>query len=142
MGTSLVTARPTTTVRPGCRSMDCSPVVLSSLNTTAQYTSIAGLGESERLEHRLRLGFGLRELARRIRIGDDPGACLHGHAIRKDHRRPDRDRGVEVDGAPAHVAHCAGIGAAAFRLELVDDLHRADLRRPGHGAGGEARLEY
>src|SRR6266550_1186499 len=141
MGTSLVTARPTTTVRPGCRSMACSPVVLSSLNTTAQYTSITGLGEGERLEDRLRLRFSLRELARRIGIGDDPGARLHGHAIRQHHRRADRDRGVEVDRAPAHVAHRTGVRAAALGLELVDDLHRAHLRRPGHGAGGEARLE-
>src|SRR6266699_6661601 len=114
MGTSLVTARPTTTVRPGCRSMACSPVVLSRLNTTAQYTSITGLGEGERLEDRLRLRFGLRELARRIGIGDDPGARLHGHAIRQHHRRADRDRGVEVDGAPAHVTHRTGVRAAAL----------------------------
>src|SRR5438093_296836 len=37
MGTSLVTARPTTRVRPSCKSMDWSPDVESSLNTSGKY---------------------------------------------------------------------------------------------------------
>src|SRR5205823_6157498 len=99
MGMSLVTARPTTMVRPGCRSMDCSPVVLSSLNTGAKYSSPSGLGERQGLEHGLRLVFGLPELARRIRVGHDAGTGLHHHAVRAHQRAADGDGGVEIRGA-------------------------------------------
>src|SRR5438309_343967 len=102
MGMSLVTARPTTMVRPGCKSIDCSPVVLSSLNTGGEYTSVPRLGEGERLEDGLRLGLRLDELARRIGVGHDPGARLHHHAIGKHDGRADGDRRVEVHRAPAH----------------------------------------
>src|SRR3989442_9624854 len=68
-------------VRPGTRSMACSPVVLSSLNTRRQYTSGPSLSEGQRLEHRLRLVLGLRELARRIGVRHDPRACLYHHSI-------------------------------------------------------------
>src|SRR5207247_3705353 len=126
-GTSLVTARPTTSVRPACRSMAWSPVVLSSLNTSAEYTSITCLGEGERLQHRLRLRFRLCELATRIGVGDDPGTRLHDHAVRQHDAGADRDRRVHVHRAPAYVAHRACVRAAALGLELVDDLHRPHL---------------
>ena len=48
-----------------------------------------------------------------------------------------RDRGVDVAGE-VEVADAAGVGAAPVVLQLGDDLHRADLRRAGDGAGGEA----
>jgi hypothetical protein len=41
----------------------------------------------------------------------------------------------------AEVAHGAGVQAALDRLDGVDDLHRADLRRADDGAGGEGGLE-
>src|SRR6266480_7379972 len=82
-------------LRPGCRSMDCSPVVLSSLNTGAKYTSPSGLGERQRLEHGLRLVLGLPELACRIRVGHDPGASLHHDPVPAHQRAADRDGGVE-----------------------------------------------
>src|SRR6267378_19601 len=49
MGTSLVTARPTTSLRPSWRSIDCSPDVLRSLNTGPKL--IACFGQRERPVH-------------------------------------------------------------------------------------------
>src|SRR5437667_78709 len=129
-------------LRPGCRSMDCSPVVLSSLNTGAKYTSPSGLGERQRLEHGLRLVLGLPELACRIRVGHDPGASLHHDPVPAHQRAADRDGGVEVRGTPADVPHRAGIGPAPLGLELVDDFHGAHLGRTRHGARGKAGLEH
>src|SRR6267143_7274555 len=88
MGTSLVTARPTTSLRPSWRSIDCSPEVLISLNTGPKL--IARFGERERPQHRLSLGFGLRKFVCGIGIGDDAGAGLHHDAILEHERRADR----------------------------------------------------
>src|SRR5207247_6421086 len=60
----------TTMVRPGCRSMDCSPVVLSSLNTSAEYTLPVSPGEGGALESRLRVAVYAR--ADRTRGCHDP----------------------------------------------------------------------
>src|SRR5881296_2379117 len=112
-------------VRPGCRSMDCSPVVLRSLNTKAKYSSRSGLGERQRLEHGLRLVLGLPELTRWIGIGHDAGARLHHDPVGAHERAADGDGGVEVRRTPADIADRAGVGAAPLRLEFVDDLHGA-----------------
>src|SRR5438132_12423144 len=109
--------------------MDCSPVVLSSLNTGAKYSSPPGLGERQRLEHRLRLVFGLPELARRVRVGYDARAGLHDDPVRAHERAPDGDGGVQVRGAPTHVSDRPGVGPTPLRLELVDD--RSEERRVG-----------
>src|SRR5690349_15170106 len=101
MGTSLVTARPTTSARPGCSSIDWSPVVLSSLNTGAEYTSVGGSREGQRPQDGLRLGFGLGELARRHGIGHDARARLHHHAVLEDDGGADGDGRVEILRAPA-----------------------------------------
>src|SRR5258708_35030549 len=106
-------------MRPGWRSMDCSPVVLSSLNTSAEYTSATSFGERQGLEHRLRLVFGLLKLARRIGVGDDPSPGLHHHAVALHQGAADRDRCVEARRAPADVAHRPGGRAAPLRLERV-----------------------
>src|SRR3989441_4054888 len=50
--------------------------------------------------------------------------------FRSHQRRADGDRRVETGRAPAHVPDRAGVRAAAFRLQLVDDLHGAHFRRP------------
>src|SRR5512143_66051 len=141
MGTSLVTARPTTSVRPGASSIDWSPEVLSSLNTVRKYTPIVPgrnrVASRERARDRpqdgLRLRLGLGELARRIGVRDDAGPGLDHHALGTDQGAADRDRRVEGGRAPAHVSHGAGIGPAPLRLQGVDDLHRPYFRRPGHG---------
>ena len=50
---------------------------------------------------------------------------------------PDGDRGVGVAGE-VEVADDAAVQPAPGRLQLVDDLHRPRLRRPGQRAGREA----
>ena len=54
--------------------------------------------------------------------------------------RADRDARVERP-ARQRVEHCAGVRPAPIALELGDDLHRAHLRRTGHGSGREARTQ-
>src|SRR5438874_12922614 len=139
MGTSLVTARPTTSLRPSWRSIDCSPDVLISLNTGPKL--IAGFGERERPQYRLRLGFGFREFVCGIGVSDYAGAGLHDHLILEHERRTDRDRRIEARRAPADVSDCTGVRSAALRLQLVDDLHRAHFGRAAHGARGETGAE-
>src|SRR5213076_2428981 len=118
MGTSLVTARPTTTVRPGFRSIDCSPVVLKSLNTGLPIYSSRRLGQRQCLQHGLRLVLRLQELARRVRVGDDAGAGLDHDPVLQHHGGADRDGGVEARGAPPDVTHRPGVRPPALGLEL------------------------
>ena len=54
--------------------------------------------------------------------------------------RADRDAEVEV-AAQVDVAEGPAVEPAAARLELVDDLHGADLRRAGERARRERRDE-
>src|SRR5512147_1987549 len=118
MGTSLVTARPTTSVRPGASSIDWSPEVLSSLNTVRKYTPIVpGRNRAasreragDRPQDGLRLRLGLGELAGRFGVRHDAGAGLNHHPFRTDHGAADRDRRVERGGATAYVSHGAGVG--------------------------------
>ena len=67
-----------------------------------------------------------------------PRAGLHVRDAVLDHDRADVDAGVEV-ARVAQVADRAAVEAALRRLELVDDLHRADLRRARQRARGQAR---
>ena len=53
----------------------------------------------------------------------------------------DGDGGVHV-AVPGQVADGAGVDAALDRLQLVDDLHGADLGRAGDGAGGEGGAQH
>ena len=81
----------------------------------------------DRPQHGPGLGLGLRELVVGPRVGDRAAAGLHvGHAV-LEHHGADVDAGVEV-AAVSEVADRAAVDAALDRLELVDDLHRADLR--------------
>src|SRR5713101_272754 len=131
MGTSLVTARPTTRMRPGARSIDWSPEVLSSLNTVGKYTPRvwernrrSGERQRERPQHRRGLRVGLRVFARRVRVGDDPRAGLQDDPVGLHDGAADGDRGIETGRAPADVADRAGVGTAPLRLQRIDDLHR------------------
>ena len=75
-----------------------------------------------------RLGHRLLVLVVGLGVGDGAAAGLDvGDAV-LDHDGADVDAGVEVAGV-AQVADRAAVAAALDRLELVDDLHRADLRR-------------
>src|SRR5438093_660463 len=76
----------------------------------------------------------------RIRIGHDacPGLNV-GHAV-FGHQRPDRDRRFEI-AVPIEEADCAAVRPALVGFQVGDDLHRANLRCSGEGAGGEARAQ-
>src|SRR6266487_2736588 len=79
----------------------------------------------DRAQHALRLGLGLGELVLGLGVGHRAAAGLDvGDAVLDDDRA-DVDAGVEVAGV-AEVADRATVSAALDRLELVDDLHRAD----------------
>src|SRR5437667_12739465 len=100
-----------------------------------------GRGHAQGQDEASRLGRRFEPLGLGIGVGDDAGADLHrrGPVVADD--RSDRDAGVEVAGV-GDVADGAAVGPALGRLELVDDLHRADLRRAGEGAGRNARLPH
>src|SRR3989454_2362471 len=72
--------------------------------------------------------------------GDDACAGRDTAAAARDHRRTDRDAGVETAVEP-DVAHRAGVWTAPVRLELGDALHGPDLRRAGDRPRREARAE-
>src|SRR5439155_27388028 len=76
----------------------------------------------------------------RIGIGDDAAADVDVDLLWRRNHRADRD--VELDVPIAgDVADRAAVGAAADGLELVDDLHGADLWRAGDAAAGESCSE-
>src|SRR5690606_2215259 len=57
-----------------------------------------------------------------------------------DYRSATGDGGVHV-AVPGQVAHRTAVDTALDRLQLVDDLHRTHLGRPGEGAGGQDRAQ-
>ena len=69
----------------------------------------------------------------------DPGSCLHMRLPIRDDARADRDREVHAPVARRDVPDRSRVRPAAFGLEFVDDLHRANLRCAGHRAGRERR---
>src|SRR5581483_10128738 len=73
--------------------------------------------------------------------GDDAGSGLDVRDAVTQQRGADRDGGVGVPGE-VQVADAAAVQAAPGRFELVDDLHRAGLRRPGEGAGRERGQQH
>src|SRR5262249_57184506 len=99
--------------------------------------------EAQGLEERPRLRLGLALLGRRIGVGHDPAPGLDDRVALVEDDRADGDAEVEV--APeVHVAERAPVNTPADGLELVDDLHGPDLRRPrerARGEGGGERVE-
>src|SRR5659263_411917 len=81
-----------------------------------------------------RLVLRLRVLDLGYGIGHDPGSRLHVRDAALDERRTDRDRRVRVAGE-VEVADGTSVHSASGQLQLVDDLHRAHLRRPGERPG-------
>ena len=61
-------------------------------------------------------------------------------AVAAHQRGADGDRQIQIAGG-AQPAGRAGVGAAAHRLELFDDLHRAPLGGAGDRAAGEGRAQ-
>src|SRR5437763_11951514 len=82
-------------------------------------------------EQGLRLVDALLLLEIRTRIRHDPGAGLHIHHAVLDERGAQHDAGVHLAGC-GEIADRAGVEAALFLLELVDDLHGPNLRRAGY----------
>ena len=77
----------------------------------------------------LKFGFG-------DRIVDPAAAGLDvGFAV-LEHGGADGDAAVEI-AVKTEVADRAAVGAAGGLLKFADDLHGADLRRAGEGAGGK-----
>ena len=75
-----------------------------------------------------------------MRVGDGAAARLQVRDAVLDDDGADVDRGVELAGV-GEVADRAAVAAALDRLELVDDLHRADLRRARERARRERRAQ-
>src|SRR5690606_31312578 len=100
-----------------------------------------GLDELGGMDHRARLGLGLGPLVLGNRVVDHARGGLHiEHAVAHD---AGADRDGEVHGARvAQVPAGAAVDATLGDLELVDDLHRAHLRRPRERAGREARAQH
>ena len=97
-------------------------------------------GKLDRAHRGGRLGDRLLVLVRGLGVGDRAAAGLHvGDAVLDDDRA-DVNRGVEIAGI-AEVADRAAVAAALDRLELVDDLHRAHLRRARERARRQHRAQ-
>ena len=116
------------------RRVDMPGTIISSIASASLVQAL--LHHVRRAQHRARLVLRLLPLGLGHRIVDDAGAGLRVEHAVLDHRGADRDRGVHVV-LEAHVADRARVDAAARRLELVDDLHRAHLGRAAHRAGRE-----
>src|SRR5207253_1003733 len=93
-----------------------------------------------RLEHGLGLVHRLLVLAGGDRIGDDAGAGLDVKLAVLPDDGAQGDASVHVAGE-VDVADGAAVGSAARRLDLVDDLHGADLGRAADGADRETHAE-
>ena len=77
----------------------------------------------------------------RIRIGNDAGPGLDEGLVLFDDDGSDVDAHVHVAGE-TEVPHRAGIGPSPGRLEFIDDLHRANLRRAGDRTGRETSPQH
>src|SRR5688572_28971920 len=95
------------------------------------------LRHGQGLDQRARLVPRLLVLGGRVRVGDDARSGLDAGDAVADGDGANRDAEIEVAGE-VEVADGAGIDVAAGGLELREDLHGADLRRPRDGAGREA----
>ena len=76
----------------------------------------------------------------RIRVGNDAGSGLNKRPMAGHHHRSDVDAHIHIAGK-TDVSHRPRIRTALGGLQLVDNLHRSDLGRAGHGAGREAGHE-
>ena len=85
----------------------------------AQASSMAARTAPALLSVSLHLGLG-------VRVGHDPAPGLEVHLAVLDEARADVDAGVEL-ARVGQVADGAAVGAALHGLDLVDDLHGADL---------------
>src|SRR5438874_13131513 len=84
---------------------------------------------------------GLAKFGLRVRVGDDRAADLITKPFAFDQHRADGN--VKGTGpAASEIADGARVEAATGRLELVDQLHGADLGRAGDRTAGEQRADH
>src|SRR5690606_6916976 len=74
-------------------------------------------------------------------IRHDPAAGLDVELAVLDHGGADGDGGVHV-AVPANVAHGAAVDTALDRLQLIDDLHGANLGSATQGPGGQGGAQH
>src|SRR5205823_6278168 len=86
-------------------------------------------GQGHRFKHPARLGLRLAQLVVWAGVGDCAAARLDVSDAVLDDDRADVDACVEV-ARVAGPSDRAAVTPALDRLELVDDLQRANLRRP------------
>src|ERR1035438_8604985 len=73
-------------------------------------------------------------------VGDDAGAGLDVALLAIHVQGADGDAGIQIAGK-IRIENRAAVDTAARGLQLLDDLHGADLGRAGERAGGEAGAE-
>ncbi len=114
--------------------------IISIMVFLLSYKFESALRQANRLDHPLRLAERFSVLRLRVGVGDDAGAGLEEDLPVPDQHRPDRDAEIHV-AVVAEVPHGAAVRPPAGGLQLRDDLHRPDLRRPGQGPRREGRPE-
>src|ERR1700750_2487161 len=115
--------------RAGFGPTRASTALSRSQATALRHASEAFGGLGHGAEKRASLVHGFFPLRRGIGVVDDNAAGLHVETAVLDHRGADRDRGIRI-APPAQPANGTCIDVALERLQLLDDLHSADLLGP------------
>src|SRR5690606_15957314 len=95
------------------------------------------LARLQRFHQDADLGDGLAVFIFPIRIHDDAAATPATDVAVLGQHAADGDGAIHI-AARIDVEQRAAVQPALGDLQLVDDLHRADLGRPGYRAAGEA----
>src|SRR5208283_2226136 len=98
--------------------------------------SLGPEGDLDGLQERAGLVDRLLVLRGGIGVGDDPAPGLDVYHAVLEQCGAQRDAGVKVAVVP-EIPERPGVEAPLEGLLLRDDLHRAHLRGPAHGAGRE-----
>src|SRR5258708_10061007 len=121
-----------------------SPALWRSLAPRVAGRPTAGAGEAHgffrRANQRARLQHALVVLRLEVGVGHHADAGLDIQDVVLDQGGAQHDAGVHR-AVGGEVAGAAGIDAAAYRLDLVDDFHGAHLGRARQRARREAGLE-
>src|SRR6266404_5059670 len=106
---------------------------VSGSKLTLASRSEALLGHLNRAEQSPRFIQAFLVLKLRDRVGDDTGARLHSCDAIAQIDRADRDARIQVVRV-IDIKNCSGVDTTRRRLELVNNLHCANLRRARHSA--------
>jgi len=88
------------------------------------------------LEHSLGLVEGFLIFRIGVGIGDDPRPGLNEDTVILKQQGPNGNPEIQI-AAEAEIAHRPAVGTPLIRFQLLDNLHRPDLGRPGQGACGK-----